>query len=83
MALHSVVNASGKLPIRNNRSRLLNFIKDHKRGSGKNLSNVKKNTKRKVSEKMKMRNEMVRKLMKENKMTLPEASKYIKENNLM
>lgn len=40
-------------------------------------------TKRKQSEKQIRRNDMVRKLMRENGMTLPEASKYIKQNNLI
>jgi hypothetical protein len=39
--------------------------------------------KRKVSLKMKKRHELVRKLMKEHHMSLPEASKYIKEHNLV
>ncbi len=39
--------------------------------------------KRKVSEKMNRRHDLVRKLMKEHGMTLPEASSYIKEHNLV
>jgi len=39
--------------------------------------------KRKQSAKQQKRNALVRQLMKEHGMTLPEASKYIKENNLM
>lgn len=39
--------------------------------------------KRPQSEKMKKRNALVRKLMKEEGMTLPQASKHIKEHNLM
>ena len=38
---------------------------------------------RKQSAKMKARNDLVRKLMRENGMSLPQASKYIKENGLM
>jgi len=39
--------------------------------------------KRQQSEKMKKRNELVRKLMRTEGMSLPEASRYIKEHNLM
>lgn len=39
--------------------------------------------KRKQSDKMKKRNALVRKLMREKGMSLPQASKYIKEHNLM
>jgi hypothetical protein len=39
--------------------------------------------KRKVSPKMAKRHALVRKLMKEHHMSLPEASKYIKEHNLV
>ena len=39
--------------------------------------------KRALSEKQKKRNAMVRQLMKENGMSLPQASKYIKENGLI
>ena len=38
---------------------------------------------RKVSEKMKKRNELVKKIMKEKGLSLPQASKFIKTNNLM
>lgn len=38
---------------------------------------------RKISDKMKKRSELVKKLMKEKKLSLAEASKYIKEHNLM
>lgn len=39
--------------------------------------------KRKLSAKQQKRNALVRQLMKEHGLTLPEASRYIKENNLM
>ena len=39
--------------------------------------------KRSQSNKIAKRGQLIKKLMKENKMTLPEASKYIKENNLL
>lgn len=38
---------------------------------------------RKISDKMKKRSELVKKLMKEKKFSLAEASKYIKDNKLM
>ena len=46
-------------------------------------SGIKKPRKKRVqSQKEKNRHELVRNLMKENGMTLPEASRYIKENNI-
>ena len=41
-----------------------------------------KKTKKPVSDKMKNRNELIKKLMKEKGMSLPQASKHIKEANL-
>ena len=41
-----------------------------------------KKTKKPVSDKMKNRNELIKKLMKEKGMSLPQAIKHIKEDNL-
>ena len=69
LALHAAVNGGGK-----NSNALNEFITKHK-GSG-----AKK--KRKVSDKMKRRNALIRKLMKEKGMKMTQASKHIKANNL-
>ncbi len=39
--------------------------------------------KRKLTDRMKKRNDLVRRLMREEGMTLPDASRYIKEHNLL
>lgn len=44
---------------------------------------MKKKRKRVVSDKMRKRGMLIKKLMKEKGLTLPQASKYIKQNNLL
>lgn len=77
IAVDRIVNGSGLKPIlsgqTDNRASLTNFISTH-RGAGK--------PKRQLTEKQKRRNALVRKVMKEHNLKLPEASKYIKEHNL-
>ena len=54
-------------------------------GSGKRKSFSQKPTegrKRKISEKMKQRNKVVKAVMEQTGMSLPQASKYVKEQNL-
>ena len=57
---------------------IANYAIDKSIGSG-----IKKpRKKREQSQKEKNRHELVRKLMKEHGLTLPEASKHIKQNNI-
>ena len=72
-----VLNGSGVMFHQtDNRSRLMNFITEHKKSGGS------KRSKRVLSEKQKRRNALVKKVMKETGLSLPKASKYIKEHNM-
>jgi len=56
-------------------------VKSKKEGGAKQKKEKKK---RKLSDRQIKRNNLIRKLMRENEgLTLPQASKYIKENNLV
>ena len=57
-----------------------NYTIDKAIGSGMGIKKPRK--KREQSQKEKNRHELVKNLMKENNMTLPQASSYIKNNNL-
>ena len=74
LALHGLVNGKGKSDA------LSEFIATH-RGSGKKEKKQRKP--RKASDKMKRRSALIRKLMKEKGMKMTDASKHIKENNLI
>lgn len=93
LALHAAVNGKGKANLLDQfittHNKRAGSGKAPKHVSGRSApfnvptsAKLKPKKKRVVSDKMKRRNALVRKLMKENKMSLAQASKHIKLNNL-
>lgn len=88
LALHKAINGSGV----STKSKLQEFIKYYKRSGGcpcddddekKGKGKKKKPRKKRVAtNKMKRRNALVKKIMKEQGLKMIQASKYIKDNNL-
>lgn len=85
LALHKVVNGNGI----STKSKLQEFISSYKRAGGCPCDDMKRGKgkkkprkKRVATDKMKRRNILVKKIMKEKGLKMIEASKYIKQNNL-
>ena len=83
LALHAAVNIGSGV---SNKSKLQEFIDGYKRAGGCECEEEKSGKghkkKRAVSNKTKRRNALVKKVMKKKGMSMIEASKYIKQNNI-
>lgn len=81
-ALVTGMNAVGLGQRNNNRKHILSVEEAERLVSGRGKAK-KPRKKRATSDKMKKRGQLVSRLMREEGMTLPEASRYIKENQLI